>query len=135
MELELKHIAPYLPYGLKILRPDNKAVLELVGVVGGSMVFHEEAGDAFGSIGKHNKPLLRPLSQLTTLIKHNGDEFVPMEEIDNYHNFSILRTDDLKTDPLRYPYTVVEALISWHFDVFGLIEAGWAVELNDKTTK
>jgi len=138
MELELKHLAPYLPYKLELLIESEagssepnieqlKAIDTEINMVNFGWGNAKELSEI--------KPLLRPLSQLTEEIEHNGEKFVPMEEIDNYHNFSMLRTGDLKTDPLRYPYTIVEALISWHFDVFGLIEAGLAVELTDKTTK
>ena len=77
-QLTIKHLAAYFPYGLKILRPDNKTILEMVGIIGSSIVFHEESGDTFGFIGKHNKPILRPLSDLTKEIEVNGEKFVPI---------------------------------------------------------
>jgi len=133
MNLELKHLAAYLPYGLKFYESEMERTSELVSLSMHEITLHD---DEFGMLrlditDRQIKPFLRPLSQLTEEIEHNGEWFVPMEEIDNYHNFSMLRTADLKTDPTRYPYTVVEALISWHFDVFGLIDQKLAVELKN----
>ena len=64
-KLELKHIVGYLPYGLEILRPDGRISLKLRGVCDSSYIFIENNEDHFGDLeSNHNKPILRPLSDL-----------------------------------------------------------------------
>jgi hypothetical protein len=79
------------------------------------------------------QPILRPMSDITKPIEHEGERFVPIEEIHLYHNFSIVHTSDLHKDPTRYPHTMVIKLIEWHFDIFGLIEKEQAVNYNEVT--
>lgn len=52
-----------LPYGLKIMRPDGKTVLEMIGIIKNTMVFQENLGRTYGDATKA-KPVLRPLSDL-----------------------------------------------------------------------
>lgn len=127
MILELKHLAPYLPYGLGVEIydsdnnydvPDNGTVMTM-----GTDLLNHHVGGTF-----HLKPLLRPLSDLTIEIEHNGEKFVPIEWIENEHDIDF----NLMLFPLNdegicnAPYFVVEKLFEWHFDVFGLIDQGLA---------
>ena len=138
--LELKHIAPYLPYGLKVLRPDNKTILDVEGIVGNLFIFHEIGKlETYGSIrSSANKPILRPLSDLTKEIEHNGERFVPADnfyKIDDEQCFSHSRLDEIinivKLGLCKQaPYMFVEKLIEWHIDIFGLIPQGLAIDIN-----
>lgn len=96
MELELKkHLAPYLPYCLKMKSPNGfrPNVKESTGVSG--IVYL--TGDLYADIendtfnGEVFKPILRPLSYLTKEIEVNGKKFVPLVEIIKYLNFKFLR--------------------------------------------
>ena len=96
------------------------------------------------------KLLLRPLSSLTKQIEHNGEMFVPIEyfeigddsddEID-YGKGNVKMIGLLK-DMARHnfiqtsymPYGVIKKLLEWHYDIFGGIEAGWALNLERPTT-
>lgn len=77
------------------------------------------------------KPILRPLSDLTKEIEHNGEKFVPSEKL-AFHLFE-------KSDREYYlnggingvPFWVSQKYFEWHFDVFGLIEKGLAINKND----
>jgi len=88
MELELKHLAAYLPYGLKIQGQTHGEIQEMTGLNSGVvMINHNTKGWAdFYDI----KPILRPLSDLTKEIEINGEKFVPILElskcVDNGHN-------------------------------------------------
>jgi hypothetical protein len=80
MKLELKHLAPYLPYRLKILDEksepsDNIFTLESINI-------YESVSDTEGNIDipfTEIKPILRPLSDLTKEIEFNGEKFVTIE--------------------------------------------------------
>ena len=103
-KLTLEILAPYLPYGLKVRVEDYKC--DYVGrefdeVIG----FHQwdksgllwsvlTDGGAKPSVEKV-KPILRPLSYLTKEIEVNGEKFIPIELLDNYHNFSTIRWGDI----------------------------------------
>ena len=157
-QLTIKHLAAYFPYGLKILRPDNKTILEMVGIIGSSIVFHEESGDTFGFIGKHNKPILRPLSDLTKEIEVNGEKFIPIMVLfggETYREYDFTigivekpiigkfidisvkgLGDHCITFGLKNPlnnnltYHNWSLLHEWNFDLYGLIPAGLAIDIN-----
>ena len=119
MKLELKHLAPYLPYGLKfkdIPKGYNKD--RLLNIV------------SFEWCLSNGKPILRPLSDLTKEIKVNGNLFTP-----NHHPlFKIFISADMDwfidNCPFFVDYGQVQKLLEWHFDVFGLIDAGLAIDKN-----
>lgn len=81
-ELTIEHIAPYLPYGLKCQVTD-KGELKIATLnaiyTDNTYVFSDiiESEQGFEDI----KPILRPLSDLTKEIEHNGERFVPIVEL------------------------------------------------------
>lgn len=137
MKLELKHLAPYLPYGLKCQimgefiddEPDGKPrIFNIVGIVDGEVITHKsgyisnvenELEDCF--------PILRPLSDLIKEIKNNRLFFVSYERVQMLQFIEGKR----KIDNVDY-YLVVE-LLKLHFDVFGLIEKNLAININTLT--
>lgn len=136
MELELKHLAPYLPYKLQwqlwISENDN-GIREM------------EAKDIGGICAYENwKPFLRPLSQLTEEIEHNGDRVDVLKELGLFkENVSNGKIVDFRTGKQikigHLEYARVEILVKYHFDVFALIEQGLALPKeplsNDKRFK
>lgn len=142
MELELKHIACYLPYYLEAISPeleiktvDWKTQTYGTEKVGLNFLFSEYENTLY-------KPLLRPLEHLTKEIEHKGKKFVPIEvvssmDITNY----IVEHGNLygglyfpeKITPLEHqdvknlPFWIVEKLIEWHFDIYDLIPKGLAL--------
>ena len=89
-KLTLKHLAAYLPYGLKAEMIDYKS--DYVGkkydeIIGVHQWDKNRQYWSFLTVGgsKPNidriKPILRPLSQLTQEIVHNEKKFVPMVEL------------------------------------------------------
>ncbi len=154
-ELTIKEIAPYLPYGLKVLT-DN-GIEKVVSSVGVNSVTLEYDFDVY-SYDKI-KPILRSLSDLTKEVEHNGKKFVPIIVLYNLYNFKVSITDSLyylkdfkieedveniymfdKEDDSQHfvfkkevsgnPYWIVRRLLEWHFDIFSLIENGLAVDIN-----
>lgn len=173
MELELKHLAAYLPYSLKIQGQTHGEIQEMTGLNSGVvMVNHDTKGWAdFFDI----KLILRPWSDLTKEIEHNGEKFTPLMElfmlIHDYHlvqcnygnldysdnNVSYQIDDewnhvisfekeeiDLSYDKFEQRFALMkewdvldfyyiemhEKLKEWHFDIYGLIESGLAIDIN-----
>lgn len=82
-KLELKHLAPYLPYGLKVCSANAEIysstnIWELEGIVRGNVYLQELTypADIF-----RIKPILRPLIDLVKLIIIDGVSFIPMEAL------------------------------------------------------
>lgn len=81
MKLELKHLAPYLPYGLKGIEYGNNVIHTLESIrylkdFHYPIVWRNDSDVTRSRIDC--KPLLRPLPDLTKEIEHNGEKFVPM---------------------------------------------------------
>jgi hypothetical protein len=124
MKLELKHLAPYLPYGLKNKRAFYKPRV-IDGIVGNKIYF----GDTVLFINQI-EPILRPLSDLNKVIEHNKEDFIPCIE----YNYIREYLEELSTLDHTYikhvKYKVIIVLLELHFDIFGLIEKGLAIDIN-----
>ena len=126
MKLELKHLAPYLPYKLKIYHE------ALGGEILPAWTLHYN-GIGF-ILGNQNMPILRPLSDLTS----SSNCYIDIIQTD----YGIELEYDIDCG-VWYPtyngvsenlflaiYPIQQLLFEWHFDVFGLIEAGLAIDIN-----
>lgn len=145
-QLELKHLACYLPYNLNCLvefTVHGKIVEPLVGIkhnnfyVGGKKI-DVDTWDF--------KPILRPLSDLTKEMyyslsvktetrsfgfwygKNNGDtdkrEYL-------YHSGYSDKTYFLENNGYEhFSYRMIEFLLKNHFDIFGLIDQDLAININ-----
>lgn len=138
-KLELKHLAAYLPYQLKCVYKGDKNV----SILGLS---YNEGEKLLIKIGIHEwtnffniKPILRPLSDLTKEIEVNGEKFVPADILfpvcefkSEYERIVAIKELELQnaiTHSCTY-FSIVQKLFEWHFDVFGLIEKGLAININ-----
>lgn len=154
MKLELKHIAPYLPYDLRIFHSAfmfrNNWNENEIGTMAGitdviSLKLDEITFDIVMKRDKdsyklhdsrgHFKLILRPISDLTKEIEHNGEKFVPIEKVDKGGNMELLEclNDDefeFPKDLDLFPYWMIVSLLEWHFDIYGLIENGLAIDIN-----
>lgn len=134
MKLEIKHLAPYLPYGLKYatLSDDD-----------GETYFIDKRNNTITVDGSVNnvtniclieysrpiyKPILRPLSDLTKEIEINGEKFYPIYRMEllGYYDMKCLHIDGVKS----ISYNMMQFLLEWHFDVFGLIPNDLAIDVN-----
>jgi len=112
------------------------ALVELVGIKNETYFIKGLSSQyAYGDIQEF-KPLLRPLSDLTKEIEVNGEKFVPLDWFDkNYAPLSCsheeMKEHFMKETLTVMPFVVIQKLIEWHFDVFGLIEKGLAINLNE----
>jgi hypothetical protein len=122
-KLELKHIAPYLPYNVKLMfkgkdidRLSFKKYYILKEIQEGFICVN-----GYRTNNKSYLPILRPIEELYDSSTDFGIKIV------HYFNF---RTN-VKLDCKNFPYHVMEQLFKNHFDVFGLIEKGLAVSYSD----
>ena len=131
MELQLKHLAPYLPYGLRMKAYKNTGKLIKLDDSCVQIKFdkHYSEYHYFMEI----KPILRPLSDLTKEIEHNEEKFVPHKKF--FREAYQLIQNELEitnNKPLcdYFTWEIMQKLFEWHFDVFGLIEKGLAIDIN-----
>lgn len=183
MELELKHLAPYLPYGLRVKTEDG--MFKVIGWVDDIGICLDTMYYGANAISTY-KPILRPLSDLTKEIEHIGERFVPIKELHCmandqtmfvskrkrlynsdliiYSDGDFSKTSAVKgRETLDYFKIMIESigggiegmlyesytstnnfeqrfglnqiellnkLLEWNFDVYGLIGAGLAIDIN-----
>ena len=86
---------------------------------------HHKTTDTYWNIKDilNYKPILRPLSDLT---KVNGFSLSDMISHDYHNPFWLPENFEVK----YLMHLDFEKLVSWHFDVFGLIEKGLAIDIN-----
>lgn len=133
-KIELKHLAPYLPYDLSMIFEKSGDVRKLKGLsYDCELIFYFHVIQRGQTIWNY-KPLLRPLSDLTTEIEHNGEnicvwEFLQEETGHSPHSIDgFIERGSLL---MNITHDVVEKLFEWHFDVFDLIPKGMAVNINN----
>jgi len=156
MKRELKHLAPYLPYGLKVYYEDRIAEITSFYLPSGKrdkdlwIVSLEDTEDDELSCSvnfKQVKPLLHPLSSLTKEIEHNGEKFIPLDRLTEIFGGRKVKYDECcfyvthkkgfldareTTDEIPSYFNQLDAfnkLFEWHIDLFGLIDEGLAVEI------
>ena len=137
MKLELRRLAPYLPYKLKVTFEADEYQHEMVGLCICSQGV--DIISPYGDFGKANAedviPILRPLSDLDN---HLRNEF---EKLDRGYAYDKIAVDlfceengvdeyieniDLKS----LPYECVEYMFEHHYDVFSLIDQDLAIDIN-----
>lgn len=141
--IELKRLAPYLPYELRcqVTEKDAKgsdpeiAVLKAI-YTNNTYVFYDlvESHKGFRSV----KPILHPLSDLENMFESDTfeikefAEYVGGDWCDIYDDAIIHIAENIHTgiNILALPYHLTEWLILLHFDVFGLIKEGLAIDIN-----
>lgn len=114
MKLELKHLAPYLPYGLKV-----KSKSDIEGVYVHTMNEHN-IGCVLEEAITEYKPILRPLSDLGSKI--------PLTEKEELAIKAIILGDTHQYGNLSY--YVILFLSQHHYDFQNLIEKGLAIDTN-----
>jgi hypothetical protein len=125
-KLELKYLAPYLPYRLKArfqetLNPKcRKYVIGTIGALynDGSIVCFDTVNSSPDSF----KPLLVPMDKLTAQYLETLNLDLPDEQY-------LLELRVKRIGYWNIPYKLMELLFEHHFDVFGLIEQELAEEL------
>ena len=141
MKIELKHLAPYLPYELQLYGASDIWIMHSLGVEEICIAngLHTQTL-SFDDCLTDYSPMLRSMTRLTKEIEHGGKKIIPIDHLlpsidDNYYTAKIRFQDSvwLKENNdgavFNLSYKKLEKLFEWHFDVFGLIPAGLATEL------
>lgn len=143
-KLTIEHLAPYLPYGIKVglyangvLKTTHKLKHDTLGITRYHISTDVILDDNVDSKYKFEyKPILRPMSEL---FNDDGDCIIEsliggLQEIqwcDAYDEWTEIFTDNPLHDRLlQAPYEITQALFKNHYDVFGLIKKGLAVDIN-----
>jgi len=125
-KLTIEHLAPFLPYSLK-MTGENGEKYNVAWMSTKNIAVINTQG--FGELEKHKwsyasgrlRPILRPLSDLQNpewlkqLLQEDIDNIIDTYRIDGH------------LDVIEY--YLVNRLLKNHFDVFGLIEKGLAVQI------
>jgi hypothetical protein len=133
MKIELRHLAPYLPFNLPLSRLNKDNQPKIIHMNNGNIMLPIEKPDRC-------KPILRPLSEETLQqeITLNGKTFVPLHALLEFSCFDLskMEAEEIKSYAGQFTqidlalYQDVEMLLEWHFDVFGLLETGRAIGIN-----
>ena len=129
MKLELKHLAPYLPYGLKAkFQSTNKKTCRKY-VIGTISAMYSDCSiccyDTVNATPDNFKPILRPLSDYTDI---NSDTMNSLN-CDMSDQIQISEFASKKISLSSVSAGAYDILISNHIDVFGLIDQGLALPL------
>lgn len=129
MKIELKHLAPYLPYGLKIQGQTNFEIAELSCVTDTSVNIRGR-GFSYGMWADifDIKPILRPLSFYYKGL--TGGKVMDMLgcALSEVHEIWDLFTGEIKLSDIKK--STYDVICRNHIDMFGLIKEGLAIDIN-----
>lgn len=134
-KLELKHLSPYLPYGLKIKTSNNQGnvIRQIQGIdiseefiLACGYINYIESDNYYPYTLKSCKPILRPLSDLNKKIQI-AEHFMTFKE----HLRRFFPAESIGTNIATWSNRSVEWLCEYHFDIFGLIDKGLAISYSD----
>lgn len=109
MELKIEHLAPYLPYGVEILWGTVK-----INFFTGNINYIMKDIENSNNLGEF-KPLLIPMDSL-------GNDIEPILKSSCE---ILIKTDNLFEEATSYKD--FKTLLKGHYDVFGLIDKGLAI--------
>jgi hypothetical protein len=139
-KLEPKHIIPYLPFGLKFLYNGNIYKMRCINRFGD--IDYDSQNDFIDPFPPNifNKELdlvklmFRPLSEFQEEKIEEIKEFLGLGEwCDHYDQYFEAWFDDAESVQklvLQCPYEIIQWFFKNHYDVFGLIPAGLAIDIN-----
>ncbi|MCL1655457.1 hypothetical protein M2T79_02530 [Elizabethkingia miricola] len=139
-KLELKDIAPYLPYKPIVIVNDTERNLTAVSIDSEFVFVTQWKGSREKQMIKieNIKPILRPMSDLTKEITHNGETFVPLHRILEAYCFDLAKMDKKEIQSyaeslieIDISYRVLKMLAEWHIDFQDLIGRDLAINLNE----
>ena len=136
MKLELKYLAPYLPFLMKGIDIKEPELIQLVEGLMPSSILTESDELPYGMF----KPILRPLEDLFFNLDIENESQKPFEYLEDFADtetekmfLDIIENQNTKfiLEKIQYaPFSFIQKLLEWHFDIFGLIDAKLAVDIN-----
>lgn len=127
MKLEIKYLAPYLPYGLKGIATDENQGIEILL----SLSKSEIITDIDCIVYSDWKPIFRPLSDLTIFYDEICWILFDSRNPNNYES-SKFEVDQVIKEGVAFD--TYNGFVNWmyenHFDVFGLIKHDLAININ-----
>lgn len=138
----LKVYSAYLPYGVGFkcidINSDEYEILTLKYIdVGFEEILVGCMEYDFTDLGQGELLIcLRPLSDLKKEIEHNGEKFVPIEWLqDKFYTLTLDKQCEMIIEDERWinqcDYILIQYLLEWHFDIYGLIDQNLAINLNE----
>jgi hypothetical protein len=140
-KLTIKELAPYLPYRLNFVSQSGRSQggIGLNGCC--TYKLNSRVQISSDTFLRQYKPVLRPLSDLLKPeyinIFWQKDSFADeITESDNqlYHAENFVSRFKITDNDYCYPYDFFSNLFKYHFDVFGLIEKGFAIDITTLET-
>ena len=126
MKLELKHLSGYLPYNTVVFINDCR--VDKVKPIHNLHINSGIGGISHVLTSKRYQLVLRTLSEInidTILIKH----YFNKEKAGIHKELELIKKGYY--NPLQCSHNICNILMSEHFDIYGLIEAGLAIDIND----
>lgn len=128
--LSIKHLSPYLPYELRIKNATTE--MPLTGA------YLDEINDPLFGFDNSYKPILLPISDLEKLIKSEFEKFDELgmtnytSEIIDLFCYENTGFDENITEINleKLPYECADYMFKNHYDFFGLIPKGLAIDKN-----
>jgi hypothetical protein len=131
-KLELKHLAPYLPYGIEIIHGVTRKKITAVSLDSNFIFTTTYLGsrDKQMLLISDVKPILRPLSDIQKF-EDIMDEFSvrSFEAFENHFFDRALGRSLNCFDNVNY--TIIELCFKHHLDIFDLIPKGLAISYSD----
>ena len=124
-KIDLKLLVQYLQHSLRFYDPNIQEYSTLFSIDFNSKYFSCLADDNFEIYNSDEYdyfPILRPLSDLPKEIEVNGEKLVTLDYFACFLEF------EYGINSIDYKYA--QKLFEWHFDVFGLIDKGLAIDIN-----
>lgn len=133
MKLELKYLAPYLPYGLKVrYKGQAKQLLGIKDHSPWSSQIMVCVNKGEWTYDYEVKPILRPLSDLQNQDLDYYTQFeLRINEYDAKYLIDAIVEKTFYAKDVSFSLMMYDALFEMHFDVFGLIKSGLAIDINE----
>lgn len=136
MKLTIEHLCAYLPYGLNYIDKDSGEITTMRTISTEVNLIDLGWGNAHEL--KEFKPILRrPENVSKEELIESGLDRLMVTGICKYNITREYSDDDINRYDIHHfgkdtdiPYDVIKILFSLHVDVFGLIEAGLAIDIN-----
>ena len=137
-EITVQQISSYIPYGLTLKAHNGIGKLKGIDTTHNSiMLYYWINGNSMRSFSIDCKPILRPMSdiedyfeQLYGRLEHNDvTEYLDADFLDDHDHLEIEDLQNVK--PEIIPYGTLKVLLKHHFDIFGLIDKGLAINYKE----